>query len=309
MADTLYSLADLLKINDKNARDLGMTDILRDAPLLKVIVTVPASNGTKHSYIKETTAPSVGFRDVNEGLARTPSGDTVVETSLKYLDGTHIVDVATADGYHKGAEGFIARKLPRNVGQSLFKFEQQLINGGGDGFNGLKQAVATLASDMMINATGTTVGGATSVYAIRTTPDEMGVAAVVGNDGEISVKETSTQLVADGSGNTFNAYVTPVGGWMSVQIGGAKSIGRICNLTAEAGKGLTDARIASLLAKFPAGAGPTHLVMNRQSLSQLQAARTATNSTGAPAPFPTEAFGVPIVVTDAIENTEAIVAA
>jgi hypothetical protein len=46
--------------------------------------------------------------------------------------------------------------------------------------------------------------------------------------------------------------------------------------------------------------------MNRRSLRQLQQSRTATNSTGAPAPFPTEAFGVPIVVTDALLSTEAL---
>jgi hypothetical protein len=51
---------------------------------------------------------------------------------------------------------------------------------------------------------------------------------------------------------------------------------------------------------------PTILVMNRRSLKQLQESRTATNATGAPAPFPSEAFGVPILVTDAITNTEAL---
>jgi hypothetical protein len=308
MADTLYTLADLLKINDKNARDLGMSDILRDAPLLKALHTVPASAGTQHKYIKETTAPSVGFRAPNSGIARTPSGDTVVTVDLKYMDGSHIVDVATADAYIGGAQGFIARKLPRNIGQSLFTFEQQLINGGGSGFDGFKQALNALSNAMVVNATGTTVGGATSVYAVRSTPDELDVAAVIGNDGVISVKETGTQFLADVSGNTYAAYVTPIGSWLTVQVGSAYSLGRICNLTTQAGKGLTDILIASLINKFPAGRGPTHLVMNRQSLGQLQASRTAVNSSGAPAPFPTESHGVPIIVTDAIVNTEALVA-
>jgi hypothetical protein len=45
--------------------------------------------------------------------------------------------------------------------------------------------------------------------------------------------------------------------------------------------------------------------MSRTSLFELQASRTATNPTGAPAPFPTEAFGVPIIVTDSIPEDEA----
>ena len=69
---------------------------------------------------------------------------------------------------------------------------------------------------------------------------------------------------------------------------------------------MTDALLAQLIEKFPAGRGPNYLVMNRRSLRQLQASRTATNPTGAPAPFPSEAFGIPIVVTDAISSTEAL---
>ena len=69
---------------------------------------------------------------------------------------------------------------------------------------------------------------------------------------------------------------------------------------------LTDILIANLLGKFPAGKVPDVLLMTRRSLHQLQASRTATNPTGAPAPFPQEAFGVPIAVTDAISNIETL---
>ena len=78
-------------------------------------------------------------------------------------------------------------------------------------------------------------------------------------------------------------------------------------LTADTGKGLTDLLIADLLSRFPASRPPTELVMNRRSLMQLQKSRTATNATGAPAPIPTESFGVPIIVTDQISSTEALV--
>jgi hypothetical protein len=45
--------------------------------------------------------------------------------------------------------------------------------------------------------------------------------------------------------------------------------------------------------------------MDKTSWYELQSSRTATNPTGAPAPFPTEAFGIPIVVTDSIPEDEA----
>ena len=87
-------------------------------------------------------------------------------------------------------------------------------------------------------------------------------------------------------------------------MGGAYSVGRIANLTADAGKGLTDDLISDLLSQFPAGMVPTLLVCSRRSLKQLQQSRTATNQTGAPEPFPSDAFGVPLITTDAIIDTE-----
>jgi hypothetical protein len=46
------------------------------------------------------------------------------------------------------------------------------------------------------------------------------------------------------------------------------------------------------------------IVMNRTALAELRDSRTATNPSGAPAPFPTEAFGIPIVVTDILGDGE-----
>ena len=132
--------------------------------------------------------------------------------------------------------------------------------------------------------------------------------AVAGQNGNLSVDDSVVIRAAGATTGTYPAYYTPIHAWMCLQIGGAYSVGRICNLTAQAGKTLTDALLAQCLATFPASRPPTHWAMNRRSLFQLQAARTATNSTGAPAPIPTESFGIPIVVTDAIVSTEAILA-
>ena len=52
---------------------------------------------------------------------------------------------------------------------------------------------------------------------------------------------------------------------------------------------------------------PNLIVCNQASLEMLRAARTATNATGAPAPMPTEVTGIPVVTTDALTSTEAII--
>jgi len=44
--------------------------------------------------------------------------------------------------------------------------------------------------------------------------------------------------------------------------------------------------------------------MGRAQQHRLQTSRTATNPTGFPAPFPQEAFGIPIVVSEALAQNE-----
>lgn len=315
MANTYVSLADLIKLNDQNARDLGVSDLLNKAPFLAAMHATTASNGTQHHYIKETSAPVVGFRAVNTGKFNGASGYTEVDITLKNLDATFFIDKAIADSYRGGPDAFLARQAKAALQQALFYFEAQIFYGtgtGGDsaGFAGLSNNTAyDGASDtLVVDATGSTASTGSSCWLVRSSDDETGMSAVIGNDGVVKVDQTFMALKADDSTNskTFTAYVTPIMAYTGLQIGGTYSAVRIGNLTAQTGKGLTDALIASAMALFPAGAGPTHIVMNRRSQKQLQASRTATNSTGAPAPFPVESFGVPIVVTDSIVSTETI---
>lgn len=312
MPNTFQTLNDLLKIDDQNLADRQITDLLNAAPVLALLPADLASHGTKHEYVKETGAPVVGFRAVNAGRHQTVSSDTLVTVDCKILDGSFAVDKALADAYSKGASMYIGREAARVLRQAFFQFEKQIFNGqvgDADGFVGLADALL-IGNEMVVDATGTTAATGSSVYAIRATSDMDGVVAVAGNGGKIEIGDTVTMRIPEVSDatKTYPGYYTPVQGWVALQIGGARSVGRIANLTADSGKTLTDDLIASLLEKFPSAAPPTHLVMNRRSLAQLRASRTATNATGAPAPFPVEAFNIPIIATDAIASTEVLIA-
>lgn len=309
MADTFLSLADLVKINDNNLADIDVSDILDDAPFMKALAADVASNGTDHKYLKETTAPVVGFRAANTGRENKDSTDTLVTINLKILDASFAIDKALADAYKNGPQALIAREGKRHLKAAFFKAEQQFLNGtdsDSDGFTGLADALG-LANAMTYNATGTTSNTGSSVYLVRTNADGVDCTAITGQDGEIMWDDSVVQAIEDTSnGGRFSGYYTPIEGWLGLQVGSANSVGRIVNLTEDSGKGLTDDVLAEALALFPASRQPNLIVMNRRSRKQLQQSRTATNSTGAPAPFPTEAFGVPIVTTDAITSTEAI---
>lgn len=310
MADDFLSLADLVTINDQNLADIECSDLLDDAPLLKALAAAVASNGTDHKYTKETGAPVVGFRAPNEGRDLDSSNDTLVTINLKILDATFAIDKAIADAFKNGPQALIARELRRHLKAAFFHAEQQFINGtanDADGFVGLAEAATLdgLADAMVIGAGGSSARS--SVYLIRTNDDGADCTAIMGQEGQIKADETTVQLVEDGSGKKYPAYVTPVLGWLGLQIGSIYSVGRIANLAAST-QTLTDDLIYEALAEFPASRQPNLIVMNRRSQRQLRDSRTATNATGAPAPRPTEVEGIPIIVTDAIGVAETAVA-
>ncbi len=324
MADDLHAIADLVG----DAFDLApyeLNDLLQATPLLSALMMEASSNGTTHKYVKQTGAPVVGWRAPNAGRDLDSSDDTVVTVTLKLLDWSFAVDQSVPTAWRAGGtQAYLAREAKRHLRAALVAFEKQIINGtigasdsagaysSSSGFSGLRDAATVDATTdtMVANAGGTTADVASSVWALRLAAD--GVSGVYrGDEPTFQMGETSSIMMTVNPGTdnkTFPAWYTPGLAWLGVQIGGAYDIGRIMNITTDSGKGLTDLLISSLLSKFPVGFGPTHLVMSRRSLRQLQQSRTTYNPTGAPAPFPTEAFGVPIIVTDSISDTEELVA-
>jgi hypothetical protein len=138
---------------------------------------------------------------------------------------------------------------------------------------------------------------------------------IAGNNSAFELGEFTEQLVAGPvSGTQFMAYVAALTSWIGLQIGHENAARRIYNLTADSGKGLTDALLATAMATFPVGHRPTHIFMSRRSQAQLQASRTVVlngNGNVRPnqenvAPLPTTYDGIPIVATDSILNTDAI---
>tara|TARA_R110000822_G_scaffold173914_1_gene313490 strand:+ start:5787 stop:6731 length:945 start_codon:yes stop_codon:yes gene_type:complete len=314
MAEAIDTLAGLVQMNDQNLADLDMSDLLDDAPLLKFLLAVGASNGTDHKYLKQTVASSNAFRAVGAGLTKTPSQDQLVTDTLKILDGSFSVDKALADAYTKGgAEAFMARELKRTMKQRMFEAESQVINGVNNdagGFIGLRDdtQLDALADEMVVQAAtpGAGVNLQSSVYFLREGIDD--VAVIAGNDGRFDVAEEATiieKVVNPGTDNkVFPAYYIAICGYLGFQIGAARSAARLCNIQGT----LTDDDLYEALALFPSARQANVIAMNRGSLKALRASRTAVNPTGSPAPMPTNLDGIPIIVTDSITQIEAVVA-
>ena len=321
MADTLTTLAELVRFNSLDVNPAEITDILNKAPVLAALHAMQSSNGTTHKFNVETTAPVIGFRAINAGADYTASISTQTSIDLKYIDAKIIEDVALCNAYRGGATAWMANRLRRQLREALFVLEKQFFNGtvGGSaaGFLGLADSANynSAGDALVINATGSTANTGSSVWFLRSTPDDASVALVGAGDAQLSSPNINFtvgdifQTIVPGSNSlSMTAYAQDCGGHLGVQIGSKYAVARIANLTEEAGKGLTDTLLARALALFPASDQPTHIAMNRRSLRQLQVSRTTYSPTGQPAPRPTEYEGIPIVVTDAISSTEALLA-
>lgn len=317
MSDDLKTAADLAVINDVALKDLEISDLLQNAPLLAALQATYATHGTVHKYAKETGAPVVGFRAANAGREHDSSVDTLVTIDLAILDASNTVDQAIADAYMKGgAEAYIDKENLRHLRQAFFWAEKQLFYGVDNdaaGFIGLADSTAydDTGDAMVVNAGGSTA--LSSIWIVHTLPDESAACLVLGNSGQIAIGESIIQRITDGNSKHFPGYFTPITGWLGLQLGSAYDIVRIANVGTDSGKGATDDLIYEGLSKLKSSILNAkqylRICMNMRSLRQLRESRTATNGTGAPAPFPSEVDGIPIIVTDALSIAETAVTA
>lgn len=254
-----------------------------------------------------TGLPTVGFRNPNEGTPATLGHveNRLVECFL--MNPRWECDKAVADSDEFGPQMYIAEEAAAMLEAAMVKLASQFYYGtnldANKGFPGLIAAYD--ATNMAVDAGGTTANAGSSVWAVKW--GSRAVGWVWGANGALSVSDVVEARVTDGSSNPYTAYVQELeNARPGVQVLDKYAVGRIKKLTEDSGKGLTDLLIAKLLSKFPAGKKPDHLFASRRSIRQLRESRTATNATGAPAPFPTESFNIPILETDAIIDTESL---
>ena len=307
------TLAGLLVLNDQNMADIYPNQVLDNAPVIQQAFAVPASNGTQHKFIKQAYAATVGFRLINTGVTNLASRFIDTTLNLAYLDPSFTRDVALASGYvaKSGIGPYIQHETGKAIRAGMYGLEYAILTGGTGGqFIGLPQMVEYGDTDYGTQVVDAGGAGGKSVWIVRWAED--GLAVVAGNDGRIDMQwdddNPTIVQVTDALGtNVYSAYRVTLGLWASLQVGSLYDVVRIANLDGTSDDLLTDDVLSDALSLFPAGHSPNMIIMNRPARKELQQSRTATNPTGAPAPFPSEAFGVPIVTTDALGSSETTV--
>lgn len=310
------NLLDIAKLNGSDAV-VGLIEEVRTAAPDVMAFPARTIRGTSYKIAVRDSLPGVGFRTANGGVTYTKSTfeNRLIETYI--LSGNVRADVAVASAYEDGPESWKAIEAAGVMKQALIELGSQIFYGvsaDAKGFPGL-QAIhtaysATLSEPLTVDAGGTTADTASSVYGVKFGPQDCQL--IFGNGNAFELGEWFNQMVNDGTaGQDYLAHVASLNAWVGLQVGSVYSVGRLKDCTADSGKGVTDARLAELLSKYPVGNAPDAWFMNRRSLFQLQSSRSATSNTngvyGLPVgPPPTEAFGIPIIVTDSIGNTEAL---
>lgn len=307
------ALPTLLDIAKRNAADLTielLDEAVKYAPEAKMVPS-RTIKGTTYKTLIRTVNPTVAFRNANEGTAVSKGEyeNRLVQTYI--LNPQWECDKAVADSSEDGANAYVADEAQAIINASLqtlgkvFYYGQHATFGDAKGCPGLLQSYDS--TNMVVDAGGTTDDTCSSVWAVVFGP--LFCQWVYGLDGRLELSDLQEVWLIDASSNPYDGLRQSLLAYPGLQVRSTYGVARIKKLTADSGKGLTDARIATMLALFPAGIQPNALFMTRRSQGQLQASRTATTPTGAPAPFPRFVEGVggeniPIVITESLSNLE-----
>jgi len=314
MANKYLSLLDISKRNGTDASIGLVEEVLTYAPEIDSLLGRVIPGTSYKTRVRKSLPAGPAFRAANEGSDIVSSAYEQRLCECYVFDAQFRVDEAVADAPEEGGrEQLLADEAIGVVRQKAIALGDQFYRGktaDAKGFIGLQASYD--ATNMEVSAGGVS-GTATSVWAVWNDPH--GVHWVFGGNGGLTMSPWTRQQVQDANSRAYFAWVSNLYGWVGLSVNHSQAIGRIKLITDA--KPLTDSLIADLVAKFPVPivqSGNLKLFMNRRARSLLQKSRSVTifsglgqRASGAMenvAPLPTEAFGIPIIVTDSIRNDE-----
>ena len=313
----VLNLLDIAKMKG-TSKEVGLIESVMTAAPELAVFAARTIKGTNYKTIDRTALPNTGFANANEGIVPDKSSFATKLVECFIFRAAVTIDKAAAAANEDGPAALQAIEAD-GVGRSAgIKIGKQIWYGTAEDAKGFPGLRSLTPAGMKIDAAGTTAATGTSVYGVKFGPQH--VQMIYGGGNVLTLPPFREQSITDANGGQYDAYISNLMAWIGMQCVHPYSIGRIHSLTADAGKGLTDSLIADLLALYPVGFTPDALFMSRRSRLQLQKSRTVVlqgngsrgsigTDSGSIAPLPTEAFGIPIIVTDNLINTEVLGAA
>lgn len=328
VAGTLNML-DLTKANSGDVEGALIEEAVGSFPELSVISANQLGAGElSYQTLTRTGYPSAGFHDMGGGLLPSKSSTSMERFEVYPFGGRVEAAKHIADNYKRGgAAGYFSFEALGVLKTAVFTLARQIWYGraaDGKGFPGLKNftALGTTVIDpitgkefpMCLNAGGTSANAASSAYLVVTGEQDVELQFGLGSPFTLPEPRIGDVTDAKDPNKKIEAYISVLQGFAGLSTPNKHCVRRIANLTQEAGKGMSDEILADAFASFPAGVKPSAIFMSSKQRQSLQRSRTVvlhgegTTRPNQPklAPLPTEYEGVPIYVTDAIGDTDAI---
>lgn len=312
---------DLAKANSDDVVGGLIEESISISPELAIFDSEDMAEPGQLSYetLHRTSLPTVAFADAGEGFDASKSEIKLVKHECFRFGGRVQAVRHIADNYRRGgAAGYQAFEAAGVMEAALRLIGKQIWYGrsvDGKGFPGIK-VFTPFGGAYTYNAAGTTATTASSVYFVKfgEAYTRLMAGRARNGGGLIELPDFRIGDVADTNGKLMEAYMSELSSYVGLQIASPFSVIRICNLTADSGKTLTDAKMNAALRLAPANFVPDACFMSRRSCGQLQDSRTVTlygqgkerADQEMIAMKPTSFEGIPIVETDNILNTDAI---
>jgi len=314
---------DLAKANSNDAVGGIIEDLTNVSPELGVFPTsdelLTEPGRLDYQTLHRTARPTVAFAHAGEGFDASKSELRLVDHACFRFGGRIEAFKHIADNWRRGgAAGYQAFEAKGVMEEALKTIGKQIwygVSTDAKGFPGLK-AFTPFGGTYTHNAAGTTSNTASSVYLVKFGEPYIQLVPALARNGNgiMDLPDFIVESILDANNRKAWAYVSELSSYLGLQTAAAHSVVRICNLTADSTKTLTDAKLNAGMRLFPANFRPDAIFMSRRSQQQLQDSRTVTlfgQGTTRPdqeaiAPLPTSFEGVPIVATDNILNTDAI---
>jgi len=303
MAHARATSADILLVNNAEEEIGPVVKLQTMFPEIRIFPAQPVTK-TVFKTLDITAYPAAAFRAVNAGRDTTKPTLANQTVTCKFLDASWDIDVAAVKESEWGEDAtkdIYKMAAWRGALTTLCSQTWYGTDNDANGFAGIASLYPNNDSTNVIDAGGSG-SDLSSAYLLH-----LGTQAFCyawGNDATLEVGELVKTLIPTSTDNTLWGWAQSIGAWCAICLTNNLAGVRICNLENASTKCLTDTLVAEALSKFHVGMKPDVLFCNRHQHHRLQSSRTATNPTGAPAPFPTESHGIPIEVTESLVQTE-----
>lgn len=314
---TSLTLVDLAGRRDPDGTLAKIAEILNQSnPFIADMPWMEANGVTSHEVTRRNALPTGTWRQVNQGVDRVKTRTTKVVEGIGMLMALSAVDEALVDMAPNPME--FRNQEALGVVEGLSQQQATALMYGNaqtdpEQITGLAPRLASLDTDGMVLDGGGS-SGLTSVYVVQWGPMSVFAVHPKGSAEYVGVthKDEGRQLVQDGDGKEYFAYMDKFELRMGLVVRDSRCIGRIANIDASDNK-FDEDDLITLLNRMPYNAANAMIYCNERVKTQMEIAlkdkanvnfNTVNGLSGEPV---TTFRGHPVLKCDAILNTESAV--